>query len=147
CLAHFREHFDRGEVAVEDPDQAPRLGRASTDRLERLVDLDRVLDVVSFEAMQPETDGLVSVPELRGALEIRVGEVGQLAQDAPVDLEESICARPRCRPRASWAHGTRAPRASSASAPRPPLDPTADQARARTGPPPGTHDPHRACAG
>ena len=40
--------------------------------------------------MQPEPDRLGAVPKRRHSIEVRVGQVAQLAQDAPVRLEEHL---------------------------------------------------------
>src|SRR5512132_1154198 len=43
-----------------------------------------------LESMHPEADGLIRVPEPRRLLELRVGDVGELAQHPPVYLEERV---------------------------------------------------------
>src|SRR2546430_13504942 len=68
----IREHLGGGEVAVEHAHQAPRLRRTASDRQERLVDLDRVLDVVRLEPVQAESDRLHTVPETSGLFEFLV---------------------------------------------------------------------------
>jgi hypothetical protein len=83
-----REHLDCGKVPVEDPDQAPRLGRCPTDPLDRLIHLDRVLNHVRLEPVHSEPDGLLAVPEHRVLLQLRVREPLELDENAAVDLEQ-----------------------------------------------------------
>src|SRR3989442_32005 len=82
--------LDVGEIAVEDTGEPVSLRRGAADRDQRLVDLDRVLNEVRLETVHAEADGPRAVPEIRRPLELVVADVGELAEDAAMDLEEGV---------------------------------------------------------
>src|SRR5206468_8580727 len=69
---------------------AVRFGGRTADAEERLIELDGVLPKMLLEAMQTEAQRHRAVPEPRRRLDLVVGDVAQLSQDADVDLREGV---------------------------------------------------------
>src|SRR5207248_1341300 len=82
--------LDVRKRVVDVPDEAVCLGRRTIDARERLVELDRVLAQMLFEAMHAEAEWHHTVPEPRRRIDLAVGDVTELAQYAHVDLREGV---------------------------------------------------------